>query len=290
MQYNMNYQHGYHAGNHADIFKQLVLCSLIDYLNKKPSPFCYIDTHAGSGQYDLRNIQRLHPEWQTGFGKLLGKNIIQPIPTDSASVILQNYCLFIQRQSLSCFPGSPMMVNHLLRPQDAMIVIEKNLQAYKNLKKLFIHHPQVQVHHSDAYAVLTGFLPPPMKNIKRALVFIDPPYEQKNEFDLLIVLLQKALQRCQTASYVVWYPIKSRDSVRCFYQKISLCIKQKLAKDIVILECCPWPDDIAIRLNGSGMLVINPPFKFEQTISAILKTLILLLKQHPKAFFVVKKI
>ncbi len=50
----MNYRHAYHAGNHADVFKHLVLARIFALLGRKDTPYAYLDSHSGVGLYDLQ--------------------------------------------------------------------------------------------------------------------------------------------------------------------------------------------------------------------------------------------
>jgi len=263
----MNYQHIYHAGSSADVFKHLTIIALLNCLKQKEKPFCYIDSHAGNGEYDLLRSQ--NQEWQDGIGQLQKYS--------AKNNLLKQYIEYAQ--DLHHFPGSPRIAQKLLRPQDEMILIEKSDQSYQDLKYLFHHQKQAHLHHNDAYISLSALLPP---KIKRGLVFIDPPYEEKNEFDKLIPLLQDAIKKFSTGIYALWYPIKSRLFIQRFYHDLK---KQFNHCEILITEFCPWPDDVAIRLNGSGMIIINPPWELEKTLSPLLKELINILKQHPNGFY-----
>jgi 23S rRNA (adenine2030-N6)-methyltransferase len=261
----MNYQHAYHAGNSADVFKHLVLMVLLDYLKQKEKPFCYIDTHAGEGEYDL--TRHHSQEWQDGIGRLQ--------QDDFQNIILKRYLAYAQ--SLEHFPGSPRIAKKLLRPQDEMILIEKSLSACTILKALFVHEKKVHIHHADAYQAVNAILPPP---VKRGLILIDPPYEEKDEFDKLATLLQKAHLKFPVGMYALWYPIKSRTRLTHFYQ----AVKKHFSADILIIEFCPWPDDVALRLNGSGMMIVHPPWQIEHTLSPLLDILLSKLRRHPKGF------
>lgn len=263
----MNYQHIYHAGSSADVFKHLTIIALLNCLKQKEKPFCYIDSHAGNGEYDLLRSQ--NHEWQDGIGLLQ--------QYDAKSSLLKQYIEYTQ--DLHHFPGSPKIAQKLLRPQDEMILIEKSAESYQALNYLFHHQKQVHIHHSDAYVSLKALLPP---KIKRGLILIDPPYEEKTEFDKLMLLLKESLKRFSTGIYALWYPIKSRLLIQRFYHDLK---KHLNHDEILITEFCPWSDDVAIRLNGSGMIIINPPWGLEKTLSPLLCELIQILKKQPKGFF-----
>lgn len=275
----MNYQHIYHAGSSADVFKHLTIIALLNCLKQKEKPFCYLDTHAGNGEYDL--LQSDNQEYQEGVLQLQSyskTNTINSIKLNSVkNTLIKQYLEY--SHDLHHFPGSPKIAQKLLRPQDEMILIEKSEHSYQSLNQLFHHQKQIHIHHSDAYVSLRALLPP---KIKRGLILIDPPYEEKNEFDKLIPLLKESLKRFSTGIYALWYPIKSRLFIQRFYHDLK---KQLNNIEILIAEFCPWSDDVAIRLNGSGMIIINPPWEFEKTLTPLLRELINILRKHPKGFY-----
>lgn len=256
----MNYQHYFHAGSAADVFKHCVLITLLDYLKQKDKAFCYIDTHAGAGEYDLSTSSSR--EWQEGLGKLKAKKLIHPV--------IQRY--YQLASDLSHYPGSPSIARHCIRSQDEIILNEKAEQPYQQLKKLFFNNKQIHIHQQDAYLALKSLIPP---KIKRGLVLIDPPYESPDELSTLPYVLKDAIERWPMAIYLLWYPIKTRRVITQFYETLQSVITYPM----LALELCPWPDDVALRLNGSGLIMINPPWKFAETAKKILGELLGLLKQ-----------
>jgi 23S rRNA (adenine2030-N6)-methyltransferase len=262
----MNYQHLYHAGSAADVFKHLILLILLDFMKLKDKPFCYIDSHAGYGEYDLTQLRI--QEWRQGIGKLHQKHLSHPL--------LQQYCELTS--DLGHFPGSPLIAKEVLRRGDEMILVEKSPEAFHYLKSLFHDDRQVHVNHLDAYHIPKALLPPP---IRRGLVLIDPPYEESVEFSKLVSFAKEALQRFAGATYMIWYPIKARPPIIRFQQQM----KKVVPNDILIIECNLWPDDVPIRLNGSGLLIINPPWKLLEKVHPLMNELIQLLKQHDKAYW-----
>jgi len=263
----MNYQHFYHAGGHADVFKHLVLCCLLAHFNQKQKPFCYIDTHAGSGEYSL--IDEKNVDYLNGINLL--KQRLNNINND----LIKHY--YTLQANFHHFKGSPLIAQTYLREQDEMLLIEKALSPYQQLKKVVGNDKRVHLHHIDAQVALKGLLPP---KIKRGLVLIDPIYEQPNEHELWLQTIELGLKKFPTACYALWFPIKSKNTLQYFYNKIK---KSFLSVPKIILEFCPLPTDVHLRLNGSGMLVIQPPYQFEQHIKPPLNDLLQLLKQHPTA-------
>ena len=225
-----------------------------------------METHAGAGIYDLNSeAAKKSGEYKNGIEKIISEknppdlvneylNIIKKLNTDHESRF---------------YPGSPAIANYLLRPQDRMILSELHPEEYQSLKKLFRNKKQVAVHHHDGYQNLNAFLPP---EERRGLVLIDPPYEIENELFMLPALLAKTLKKWETGTYAIWYPIKNRAPIDVFYREL----KNHIQRPFLIKELCIYPDDVATRLNGSGMMIINPPWQFEAEVD----TLIPWLKKH----------
>ncbi|HEX2548213.1 MAG TPA: 23S rRNA (adenine(2030)-N(6))-methyltransferase RlmJ [Gammaproteobacteria bacterium] len=257
----MNYNHSFHAGGFADVLKHYVLVLLIKSLLRKDNGFCYIDTHAGLGFYDLFSPSaKKNEEFKLGIGKLLGKN-----PPDS----LKEYLNVVQRinsrlsqsqvASIHYYPGSPMIVRHFLRPQDRMILAELHPTVFQKLKTLFAKDINVSTHLMDGYLGLKAFLPP---KERRGLIFIDPPYERPNELATLPSILPIALKRFATGIYAIWYPIKDRATIDRFHRNL----KENIQNPMMAVELSIYPEDSPLHLNGSGMIIINPPFQLQKQL------------------------
>jgi len=256
----MNYRHLYHAGNFADVFKHILLVALIQSLQRKPKPICYIETHAGSGFYDLTSVEaQKNTEFREGVSKIWKMRDTPEIVTAYQTIIRQ----FNQKAGLHFYPGSPAIVKALLRTHDRMWLCELQEDEANQLQQLFIHEKQIKVFQQEGYQALKAWLPP---TERRGLVFIDPPFEKDTEFNDIINGLKAAYQRWQTGVYAIWYPIKSRTEVTQFHQSLSRMSIQK----ILIAELCIYPDDIPIRFNGTGLVIINPPWQFDEQLQTLL--------------------
>lgn len=256
----MNYRHAYHAGNFADVFKHIVLVALTKAFLRKDTAFCYLDTHAGVGYYDLAaEAAQKSKEYAGGVSKILAA------PTPPALITDYLNCLKPHKKvpAASFYPGSPFIVKHFLRPDDRMILSELHPEDYQQLKKVFSQDKQVAVHHLDGYQSLKAFLPPKQK---RGFVLIDPPYEQTGEFEQLLKEIPAALNRWETGVYAIWYPIKNRTAEERFLRSL----RDKINRPMLIAELSIYPENLAINLNGSGMVIINPPWQLEQELQAIL--------------------
>jgi 23S rRNA (adenine2030-N6)-methyltransferase len=265
----MNYRHAFHAGNHADVLKHTVLLALIDALKRKDSPFFVLDTHAGRGRYLLSAVEsRKTAEADAGVLKLMGE--------PKAPEVLERYLRAVQAinpvGAMVAYPGSPLLVAQALREHDRLAACELQEEEAQALKELFAHDTKVAVHARDGYAAIKALLPPKIGETKfaRGLVLIDPPYEvQDAEYPQIIATLREAMARWPNAMYAVWYPIKLRRSLMHFFRKAEALP----ARSALLAELQIRPDDSPLRLNGSGMLILNPPWQFDQALAPALPML-----------------
>jgi 23S rRNA (adenine2030-N6)-methyltransferase len=252
----MNYRHAYHAGNVADCMKHALLIALIRAMLGKPKPFLVLDTHAGIGTYDLTTGPAAKTgEWQQGIGRLLTAR--PPALADFLATI----------ETLGLYPGSPAIAAALLRPTDRLIACELHPEDAQTLKRNVAGLKNVAVHERDGYLALRAFLPPPER---RALILIDPPFERGDEFSTLATQLIAAWEKFPTGVYAAWYPIKHRAPVRQFFETLQL---SKLRDTVATSFWQREPVDPA-RLNGSGLVIINPPFGFEEMVVPVLSSLV----------------
>jgi 23S rRNA (adenine2030-N6)-methyltransferase len=252
----VNYRHAFHAGNFADCMKHAVLLWLLRALARKPAPFFVLDTHAGTGRYDLAAGAALRTgEWHDGIGRLQSS----PAPE------FADYLALVAR--LGLYPGSPALIRALLRPEDRLACCELHPEDARALRRLFRADPQVAVHARDGWEALGALLPPKQR---RGLVLIDPPYEAPDEFDRLLAGLRTAHRRFATGILAAWYPVKSRTQARALHDGV----RAAGLRDAVALELHLRAPLDAARLNGSGLLVVNPPFGFEPEMPALLAALL----------------
>ena len=265
----MNYRHAFHAGNHADVLKHIVLLALLDALKKKDAPFFVLDTHAGRGRYLLAATEsRKTGEADAGIVKLMGEAKMPDV--------VERYLRAVEANNpvgaLIAYPGSPLLVAQALREQDRLAACELQPDEAAALKELFAHDARVAVHARDGYGAIKAMLPPKLGNKKfaRGLVLIDPPYEvQDNEYPQIISSVREAMERWPQATYAIWYPIKLRRSLQPFFRKAAALP----GKSVMLAELQVRADDSPLRLNGSGMVIINPPWKFDQQLAPALPVL-----------------
>ena len=252
----MNYRHAYHAGNFADCVKHAILVWLLRALMRKPTPLFVLDTHAGIGRYDLDNDPATRTgEWRKGIARLL----------DDTPAPLADYVGLVR--SLGLYPGSPTLIRALLRRDDRLACCELHPEDAASLRRNFARDRQVGVHHRDGWEALAALLPP---QERRGLILIDPPFEDPQEFAELAAGLATGHARFRTGVFAAWYPIKHRAPVRGFFTQLQ----ETGIHDIVAAELCLREPLDPARLNGCGMLVINPPYRFEDEVTPILAALL----------------
>lgn len=262
----MNYRHSYHAGNFADVFKHVQLTLLLQALRAKEAPFCYLDTHAGTGRYDLQGTtaQKTGEYLQGVMRFWLRGDVIESAP---AADYLAAVRALNPDGELRYYPGSPRIARHFLRPQDRMVLIELHPEDVIFLKREFRGDKQVHVHCADGYTGLKAFLPPPEK---RGLVLIDPPFEDGNEFERLTDSLRIAYQRWPTGIFALWYPLKDDYRVQHFHRQLVVSGMRKLLLVEMHLHAHPPVN----TLYGCGMIIVNPPWQMDEKQRALLPRLL----------------
>jgi len=263
----MNYRHIYHAGNFADVFKHIIVTRIVDYLKRKPQAFRVIDTHAGIGLYNLtRDEAQKTGEWQYGAAQFFDQPFDDKI-RDLLAPWLATLQHFNPDGALYTYPGSPMLVRHLLRKQDRLTAIELHETDYKILSRLFTGDYQTRVLHLNGWLALGAHVPP---KEKRGLVLVDPPFEESGEFERLVSGLEKAVRRFAGGVYALWYPVKDYKAVERFARQLKASgIPRILRLELRIRAPSPSP-----RLDGSGMIIINPPYTLAQEMTALAPMLV----------------
>ncbi len=276
----MNYRHQFHAGNFADVMKHALLVRLVRAMQKKEKGFLYLDTHAGRGCYDLAaaatgDTLARKPEWPEGVGRLAGRS-------DLPAEVAEYWKLageFSARAgapeaTLRFYPGSPWFAQQLARPQDRVVLSEKQPDEFLALSAEFRAAARVAIHEIDGYTELKAMLPPPER---RALVLIDPPFEAQDEFAQIAVALRDGLKRLAGGVFVVWYPLTQRARVDDFLDAVlALRPPPTLFAELTIAG-----DAAPMKMKGCGLLVINPPWQFDREATEILAWLAPVLAQAP---------
>lgn len=274
----MNYRHGFHAGNFADVIKHAVLARILVHLAAKPAPFRVIDTHAGSGLYDLTGPEAERGgEWRGGIGRLIDA----PLPAEIAG-LLAPYLDAVRACNpdgqLRVYPGSPAIARALLRPSDRLIACELEPQA----NRLLIHHfrcdRQVKALAIDGWTALSAYVPP---KERRGLVIVDPPFEETGEFARLAEAFIAAHRKWPTGIYLLWYPLKDRGAADRFAAQLRASGTKKLLR----IEFFTAPVRAGERLSACGLVIANPPWPLEAELRLCLPVLAGLLAADGRGHF-----
>jgi 23S rRNA (adenine2030-N6)-methyltransferase len=242
----MNYRHGYHAGNFADVVKHVALVAILLHLRKKDAAFSVIDSHAGRGLYDLASDQAARTgEADAGIARLAGL-------TGEMPEALSTYLALTK--DTNAYPGSPLIAAKLLRPQDRLTAIEKHPEEFALLKETLAPYRNAGAELADGYARALKLLPPPSR---RGVSLIDPPFESPSEFSVLAQTLREAYRKFATGIYLVWYPIKSRPEADGF---VGEALAGGIAKAMTVEIKVTAAEG---KLDQAGLLVVNPPYGFE---------------------------
>jgi 23S rRNA (adenine2030-N6)-methyltransferase len=235
---------------------------VLEHLAAKDKPFAVLDTHAGIGRYDLAAIEAEKTgEYRDGILKVLDR----PHPA-LAPYLRVVAALNAPGAEPRIYPGSPELIAHLTRPQDRIQLVELHPEDAAALASAYAGDPRIAVYGEDGYAALKALLPP---QPRRGLVLIDPPFEVTDEFARLARGLRHAHRRFATGIYLLWYPIKARAPVAAFHGELA----QGDIRRIAVAELLLRPDDDPERLNGCGLVIVNPPWQLTQTLAELLQWL-----------------
>lgn len=269
----MNYRHGYHAGNHADVLKHAALMLLLQHLKAKPKPFFVLDTHGGRGGYDLASAEALRAgEFRHGIARLMAAGEVPAgLVPYLAAVRAAN-----PPGALTLYPGSPLLIAGALRPEDRLVACELHPGESAALAAALRPWRRARVETRDGYGALKGVLPPPEK---RGLVLIDPPFEKPDEFQTLGRALREAWKRFPQGVYLVWYPLKDRAAADAFLAGVA----EGGVRDATAYELYVRAPVAGGGMTGSGVLAVNGAFALDAAMAALLPFLARTLAQGPGA-------
>lgn len=257
----MNYRHGYHAGNFADVFKHAVLARVLTLMSAKDAPFRVIDTHAGAGRYDLDSEDaKKTGEAAGGIRKLLAN-----LPQGAALDLLQPYLRAVKEYA-PAYPGSPLIVQAVARDNDAMVFCELHPEEFAALEISVGRDRRAKTMALDGWTALKSLLPP---KERRGVVLIDPPYEDPSEFKRIAEGIEAAMQRFATGAYLVWYPVKNRHDTDAAIRRII----RAGGKPSLKLEFEIDKPQSEGPLVATGILVINPPWRLKEECEQLLPAL-----------------
>ncbi len=270
------YRHAFHAGNHADVLKHLVLVQLLQHLNQKDKGYRVIDTHAGAGAYRVGGAQQ-QQEWVDGIGRLWGRSDLPPG--------VQAYVDLVKAVNgdgkLKVLPGSPLIAQHLMRAQDELHACELHPTDLRQLEKLLADIRHIHIHLGDGYQKLGPLLPPPTR---RGLILIDPPYELKTDYARVLAAVREALQKFPDAVIAVWIPQLQRLEAQQLPQRLKNAFKGVVKKGWIDAQLSVVsPQGGGFGLLGSHMVVANPPHTLGPMLAQELPWLAEVLGQYPGA-------
>ena len=256
----LSYRHSFHAGNHADVVKHIVQSLILDALKQKDTPFVYHDTHSGVGRYDLTH------EWSEKTGEYK-QGIARIWQQASIPAELQSYLDAIAElnpeDTLRYYPGSPRVARAQLREQDRMVLTELHPSDFPLLEQEFHRDRQVKIFKEDGFQRLKASLPP---KERRGFVLIDPPYELAREYRDVVTAIAQSHKRWATGIYAIWYPVVNRVDIEDMIEGLQgLGIRK-----ILQVELGVSPDTLERGMTASGMIIINPPWKLESQMQAVL--------------------
>lgn len=275
----LSYRHAFHAGNHADVLKHYVLSLVLKHAKQKDKPFWYIDTHAGAGMYSLNEgYATQNAEFEDGIDKLIAANNL-PKPLDDFVKQIKSF----NSDALNLYPGSPLIAQDLLRSDDRMCLFELHPNDYKLLVENFAGQgKQVKIEMQDGFAGIKAYLPPPPR---RAMVLIDPPYEDKQDYQRVVNCIKDSLARFATGTYIVWYPLLQRPE------------PAEMIEDLIALNAPNWlhvtltiqtPSPEGHGMYGSGLFIINPPWTLPSVLAETMPILTALLALDETADYELK--
>ena len=281
----MNYRHGFHAGNFADVFKHATLARILVYLMRKDAPLRYIDTHAGAGRYDLSgDAAKRSPEWRDGVAR-----IVRARPPAEIAALLRPYHDAIgpcdEDGRPVSYPGSPALAQSLLRPQDRLALCEAHPEERATLIAALGRDRRLSIVATDGYVALNAYVPP---KERRGLVLIDPPYEAPDEAKQVEIALARALAKWPRGTYALWRPIKDeREDARFLNAIAALGAPNMLRLEIDVGPIAPGPHSPA-PLRRTGLIVVNPPFDLIDEARALMPWLTKLLTRAGKGAHIVE--
>jgi 23S rRNA (adenine2030-N6)-methyltransferase len=275
------YRHAFHAGNHADVLKHIVLMLVLRHMNAKPKPYRYVDTHGGAGGYSLEGrYAQKKGEYERGIGRLWTRTDLPETVADYVALVRR----FNPDGVLAQYPGSPALAQMLLRPHDQLRAFELHPTEQKILRATLAATPEAIAYDGDGFAGLKSQLPP---SSRRAAVLIDPSYEGNGDYRRVVATLREALARFASGVYMVWYPQVSKLEAASLPKRLeALAPKGWLHARLSVQQ----PDAQGFGLAGSGMFVINPPHALAGQLQAVLPWLVDVLGQYDGAHFALDRV
>lgn len=256
----LSYRHAYHAGNFADVLKHMILCRILAYLVQKDKPLCFIDSHAGAGEYALTGKQALKTrEFDTGIGRLWELKGLPPAVADYVGMVKAHNT----GSQLLSYPGSPWFARQRLRAHDRLVLCELHSTELHLLRGFTRGDRRIKVIRGDGYQECIGLVPP---HERRGLILIDPSYELKNDYSETVETLKRAWRRFETGVFALWYPVIERHRI----DRMERELRRSGIRRIQLYELGVTTDTIEHGMTASGMIIVNPPWTLKEEMAAAL--------------------
>ena len=257
----LSYQHAYHAGGPADLHKHAALCVLLERLAEKTKPFAVVDLYAGHGIYGLgtEEAQKTR-EFEGGIGRLWPTRARAAPPAIAA--LFGAMAPLNPEGRLIYYPGSPALARAFMREADRLILNELHPAAHSDLKRWARQDDRITLHKREGLEALVGLMPPP---VRRGLVVVDPSYEMKTEYADIPEALRKAQRKWKEGTYLVWYPILADGR----HTELVKGLETGLIGGVLACEF-HFDGSKSVKdapgLRGTGVIVVNPPWKFDEAM------------------------
>lgn len=278
------YRHAFHAGNHADVLKHLILSRVLRYMGEKEKPYTLIDTHAGAGGYSIEGrYAQKKGEYSSGIARLYDRKDL-PAPLESYVDLVRQ---FNTDGQLRQYPGSPAIANLLMREQDRLRVFELHPTDFRILESYLAPRPNTHVSDKDGFASLKGELPPPSR---RAVVLMDPSYEIKTDYAKVLAALREGLQRFADTVFIIWYPQLALLESTQLAQRLKASADAAAKKGwLHVRLTVTQPDERGFGMLGSGTFIANPPFTLHDELQQCMPYLVDKLGLYDGANFVLEQ-
>ncbi len=278
------YRHAFHAGNHADVLKHLILSRVLRYMGEKEKPYTLIDTHAGAGGYSIEGrYAQKKGEYSSGIARLYDRKDL-PAPLESYVDLVRQ---FNTDGQLRQYPGSPAIANLLMREQDRLRVFELHPTDFRILESYLATRPNTHVSDKDGFASLKGELPPPSR---RAVVLMDPSYEIKTDYAKVLAALREGLQRFADTVFIIWYPQLALLESTQLAQRLKASADAAAKKGwLHVRLTVTQPDERGFGMLGSGIFIANPPFTLHDELQQCMPYLVDKLGLYDGANFVLEQ-
>lgn len=275
----LSYRHSFHAGNFADLLKHLTQAYILNYLNRKDKPYFYLDTHAGAGLYSLHSLEaEKTAEYRDGIARLFAIEPKHPLLKEFKALVSS----FNTAERLDFYPGSPAIAAKLMRATDRLALHELHPSDHELLNNTFEQDKRIKIEASNGFAAIKAQLPP---KERRGLIFIDPPYEVKTDYNTLIKAITEGLERFATGTYAIWYPVIQAETVNAWIKRF----KKAGIPNLLRIEHSPLAPTNGYGMTGSGMLIINPPYSLAADFKALLPELNDILKQGTTGNYLIEE-